>query len=496
MTDVRVRKTMADLAQSLVDSSQLYIDGRWVEPQDGRYDDICPGTEQSIAVAPNASVAQVGDAIRAARRAFDSGPWSQMSNTDRAGCLNQLGDALLKHADEFFALGQLEWGCIANVRTMQIDGAAFMSTRAAQLAAQLDDEPVTGIGGGTTLLRHEPLGVVSILTPWNFPHCLNVMKLNNALAAGNTVVLKPSPLAPLTGLALARMIDEHTDIPAGVVNVVTPSGVEAAKLLTTDPRIDMISFTGSTAIGREVMSVAGDSLKRILLELGGKSASVVLDDAVVTDEMLQQMLFESCSLHSGQACILHSRLLLPDSLHDDVVDRLVALARDVKVGDPADPDAQMGPLISAAQRDRVQAHVDGAVNDGAKLATGGGRPAGLDVGFYFEPTILTEVEPDSTIAQEEVFGPVLSVLRYRDDDDAVAIANNSRYGLSGAVWGGDVDRALGVARRIRTGQIAVNGVGPGDAPFGGFKLSGFGREGGGIGGLHQYMECKAIGVPA
>jgi aldehyde dehydrogenase (NAD+) len=489
---------MADLQPPgpLADTYSLYIDGRWVEPEDGRYDDISPSTEQIIASAPDASVAQVGEAIAAARRAFDSGPWAAMSPEDRSRCLNQLGVALMKHADEFFALAQVEWGCIANVRMMQIDGAAFMSMHAAQLATRLADEPVTGVGAGTTLLRHEPVGVVSILTPWNFPHCLNVMKLNNALAAGNTVVLKPSPLAPLTGLALARMIDEHTDFPPGVVNVVTPSGVEAARLLTTDPRIDMISFTGSTAIGREVMSAASATLKRILLELGGKSASIVLDDAVVTDEILRQMLFESCSLHSGQACILHSRLLLPESLHDDVVERLVALARDVKVGDPADPDVQMGPLISAAQRDRVQAHVDGAVNDGAKLTTGGGRPAGLDVGYYFEPTILTEVEPDSTIAQEEVFGPVLSVLRYRDDDDAVAIANNSQYGLSGAVWGADVDRAVGVARRIRTGQIAVNGVGPGDAPFGGFKLSGFGREGGGIGGLHQYMEPKAIGVPA
>ena len=221
---------------------QLYIDGKWVEPEDGRYDDVSPVTEQTIATAPNASVAQVGDAIGAARRAFDSGPWGQMSNEDRAGCLNQLGDALIKHADEFFALAQVEWGCIANVRMMQIDGAGFMSMHAASLAAQLGDQPVTGIGAGTTLLRHEPLGVVSILTPWNFPHTLNVMKLNNALAAGNTVVLKPSPLTPLTGLALARVIDEHTDIPPGVVNVVTPSGIEAAKLLTTDPRIDMISF--------------------------------------------------------------------------------------------------------------------------------------------------------------------------------------------------------------------------------------------------------------
>lgn len=486
---------MAD-SPALVQSYPLYIDGDWVEPQDGRYDDISPSTEDVIATAPDASVAQVGEAIAAARRAFDSGPWRTMSAEERAGCLNQLGEALSKHADDFFALSQVEWGCVANERIMQIDGAGFMSMHAAQLATQLKDEEVTGMGVGTTLLRHEPLGVVSVLTPWNFPHCLNVMKLNHALAAGNTVVLKPSPLTPLAGLALARIIDEHTDIPPGVVNVVTPSGVEAARLLTTDPRIDMVSFTGSSVVGRQVMSAAGDTMKRILLELGGKSASIVLDDAQVTDEMLQQMLFDCCSLHAGQACILHSRLLLPDSLHDDVVDRLAALAREVKVGDPADPDVQMGPLISAAQRDRVEAHVAGALDDGAKLVTGGGRPAGLDVGFYFEPTILSDVEPNSTIAQEEVFGPVLTVLRYRDDDDAVAIANNSQYGLSGAVWGGDVDRAVCVARRIRTGQIAVNGCGPGGAPFGGFKLSGLGREGGGIGGLHQYMEPMAIGVPA
>ena len=487
---------MAESRPALVDTYQLYIDGRWVEPDGGRYDDVSPAAETVIASAPDASVGQVSEAIAAARRAFDDGPWATTSGQDRAGCLNQLGEALMKHADDFYALSQVEWGCIGNERMMQIDGAAYMSMHAAQLATQLSEEAVTGLSAGTTLLRHQPLGVVSVLTPWNFPHCLNVMKLNHALAAGNTVVLKPSPLTPLAGLALARLIDEHTDIPPGVVNVVTPSGVEAAKLLTTDPRIDMISFTGSSVVGRQVMSAAGDTMKRILLELGGKSASIVLDDTEVTDEMLQQMLFDSCSLHAGQACILHSRLLLPDSLHDDVVDRLVALARDVKVGDPADPDVQMGPLISAAQRDRVQAHVDGAVNDGAKLATGGGRPAGLDVGFYFEPTVLTGVDADSTIAQEEVFGPVLTVLRYRDDDDAIAIANNSQYGLSGAVWGGDVERAVGVARRIRTGQVAVNGCGPGGAPFGGFKLSGLGREGGGIGGLHQYMEAMAIGVPA
>ena len=306
---------MAD-SPALVQTYQLYIDGNWVEPADGRYDDISPSTEAVIATAPDASVAQVGDAIAAARRAFDSGPWGTTSAEQRAACLNQLGEALSKHADDFFALSQTEWGCVANERIMQIDGAGFMSMHAAGLATQLTDQEVTGLSAGTTLLRHAPLGVVSVLTPWNFPHCLNVMKLNHALAAGNTVVLKPSPLTPLAGLALARIIDEHTDIPPGVVNVVTPSGVEAAKLLTTDPRIDMVSFTGSSVVGRQVMSAASDTMKRILLELGGKSASIVLDDTEVTDEMLQQMLFDGCSLHAGQACILHSRLLLPDSLHD------------------------------------------------------------------------------------------------------------------------------------------------------------------------------------
>jgi aldehyde dehydrogenase (NAD+) len=478
--------------QPLVDTYSLYIDGRWVEPKDGRYDDVCPSTESAIATAPDAGITQVDSAIAAARRAFDSGPWANAGPEERARSLNQLGDALLKHADEFFALSQVEWGCVANERVMQIDSAAFMAMRAAELAAKLTDEQMAG----TTLLCYEPLGVVSILTPWNFPHCLNVMKVSNALAAGNTVVLKPSPLTPLAGLALARIIDEHTDIPPGVVNVVTPASVEAAKLLTTDPRVDMVSFTGSSAVGREVMSAAGNTMKRILLECGGKSASILLDDVDVTGDMLQRLLFDCCSMHAGQACILHSRLLLPATMHDEVVERLVVLARAVKVGDPADPEVQMGPLISAAQLERVQGHVTGAVDAGAKLVTGGGRPPGLDVGFYFEPTILTEVDPDASIAQEEVFGPVLTVLRYRDDDDAVQIANNSRYGLSGAVWGADVDRAVGVARRIRTGQVAVNGCGPGDAPFGGFKQSGFGREGGGIAGLHQYMEPKAIGIPA
>ena len=487
---------MAD-PRPLLDSYSLYIDGRWVDPGSGRYDDINPATEATIAQAPDAGLADVDAAIAAARRAFDPGPWAVAAPEERSRCITQLGNALMQHAEKFSALSQAEWGCTANERLIQIDSPGFMALRAGELAEQLADEAIDMYGAaGTTLLRHDPLGVVSILTPWNFPHSLNVMKVSRALAAGNTVVLKPSPLTPLAGLALARIIDEHTDIPPGVVNVVTPSGIEASKLLTTDPRIDMVSFTGSSAVGREVMAAAGGTMKRILLECGGKSAGIFIDDVELTDDLLQRFLFDGCSLHAGQACILQSRLLLPERIHDEVVERLVELARNVTVGDPTDPEVQMGPLISGTQRDRVEAHVAAAQTDGAKLVVGGRRPAHLERGFYLEPTILTNVTPDARIAQEEVFGPVLAVLRYRTDNEAVAIANNSQYGLSGAVWGADVDRAVGVARRVRTGQIAVNGCTPGDAPLGGFKQSGLGREGGGLPGLHQYMEPKAIGIPA
>src|SRR5215218_4125037 len=313
---------MAD-ARPLLDTYALYLDGRWIEPEGGRYDDISPATESTIAAAPDAGIADVDAAISAARRAFDSGPWGDASVEERARCLTQLGNALLEHADEFFALSQAEWGCTANERLIQIDGPAFMALNTAELALQLADEPINPFGAaGTTLLRHDPQGVVSILTPWNFPHSLNVMKVSRALAAGNTIVLKPSPLTPLAGLALARIIDEHTDIPPGVVNVVTPSGIEASKLLTTDPRIDMVSFTGSSVVGREVMAAAGGTMKRILLECGGKSAGIFLDDVEVTDELLERFFSDGCSLHAGQACILQSRLLLPDRLHDEVVDRL------------------------------------------------------------------------------------------------------------------------------------------------------------------------------
>ncbi len=487
---------MMAVSRALIDEYGLYIDGQWVEPGSGRYDVSNPANEEVIATAPNASVAQVEQAIAAARHAFDSGPWPTAEPAVRARCLQQLSDALLARGEEIYAMAQVGWGCTANERLIHVEGPAVMVGRAAELALEPAEAPMDAWGAaGTTLLRYEPLGVVTAMTPWNFPHTINVMKLGAALAAGNTLVLKPSPLTPIAGLALARIIHEETDIPPGVVNVVTPSSVEASKVLTLDPRVDMVSFTGSSAVGRDVMAGAATTMKRILLECGGKSASIFLDDLDVTDELLERVLFEGCTMHAGQACILNSRLLLPDSIHDDVVSRLAELARNVAVGDPRDQAVAVGPLISAEHRDRVEGFVKRAESDGATVVTGGRRPKDLATGHYFEPTILTDVTAESFIAQEEVFGPVLTVLRYRDDEDAVAIANNSAYGLGGAVWSADVNRALTVARKVRTGQVSINGTIPGDAPFGGFRQSGIGREGG-LMGLRAYMEPKAIGVPA
>lgn len=479
-----------------LDAQGHYIDGQWTDPDRGRYDVVNPATETVIGTAPDASVEQVGQAIAAARTAFDAGPWPSAAPAERARCLQQLSAALLAKAEETYALAQAEWGCSANERLIHVEGPAFMVGHAAELATEPAEAPMDAWGAaGTTLLRYEPLGVVAAMTPWNFPHTLNVMKLGAALAAGNTLVLKPSPLTPLAGLALARIIDEHTDIPPGVVNVVTPTSVEASRSLTLDPRVDMVSFTGSSTVGRDVMAGAATTMKRVLLECGGKSATILLPDVDLGDELLERLLFEGCTMHAGQACILNSRLLVPDAIHDEVVDRLAALSRAVVIGDPVDPAVTMGPLITREHLERVEGFVKRAEAEGATVVAGGDRPKDLGSGFYFEPTILADASADSYIAQEEVFGPVLTVLRYRDDDDAVGIANNSAYGLGGAVWGSDIDRAVAIARRVRTGQVSINGTIPGDAPFGGFKQSGIGREGG-VMGLRAYMEPKAIGIPA
>ena len=347
----------------------------------------------------------------------------------------------------------------------------------------------------TRWVEKEPAGVVSAIVPYNYPVQISLAKLVPALAAGCTVVLKAPPQTPWITAALGKVIAEQTDIPPGVVNVLTSSSIDVGKALVTDPMVDMVSFTGSTAAGRKIMAAASDTVKKVFLELGGKSAFIVMDDA---DMELAAMFsgFTICS-HAGQGCAITTRLLVPEAKFDEAVEKTRATMAGVPFGDPRDPGMMMGTLISEAQRERVDGHVQRAVADGATVVTGGKRPEHLPDGYFYEPTLLVGAGPDSAIAQDEVFGPVLVVLPYRDDDDAVAIANNSIFGLSGAVFGADDERATSVARRLRAGTVSVNGgmyYGP-DAPFGGYKQSGIGREMG-VPGLEEYLEVKTIARPA
>jgi acyl-CoA reductase-like NAD-dependent aldehyde dehydrogenase len=332
--------------------------------------------------------------------------------------------------------------------------------------------------------------VVAAITAYNYPNQLALAKLAPALAAGCTVILKGAPDTPLVNLALGELIANHTDIPPGVVNVLTSTAVEVGEVLTTHPDVDMITFTGSTAVGRRIMEVASRTLKKTFLELGGKSAMIVLDDADFTMSAMFSA-FVICS-HAGQGCALTSRLLVPREHHDEIVEKVASMLGKVAVGDPNDPKTYMGPLISAKQRDKVDGMVQRAVAAGAKLVTGG---KAIDPGFFYEPTLLTNVDENSELAQDEVFGPVLAVIPYDDDDDAVRIANNSMFGLSGGVFSGDEERALAIARRIRTGTFTINGGNyfGADAPFGGYKQSGIGRESG-IAGFEEFLESKTLAV--
>jgi aldehyde dehydrogenase (NAD+) len=333
--------------------------------------------------------------------------------------------------------------------------------------------------------------VVGAIVPWNFPFEVTANKLGPILATGNTVVLKPAPDTPWNATRLGRLIAEKTDIPAGVVNVVTSADHLVGEELTLDPRVDMVSFTGSTATGKRIMEKGAATLKRVFLELGGKSAMIVCDDADFAAVLPSGA---AACMHSGQGCALQTRILLPRSRYAEGVAILTEVMKHIPYGDPADPANLQGPLISAKQRDRVQSYIDQGVAEGATLALGGHRPAHLEKGYYIEPTLFTDVDNSMTIAQEEIFGPVVTVIGYDDDADAVAIANDSKYGLSGGVFAASADRAMAIADKIRTGSIGVNGglwYGA-DSPYGGYKNSGIGRQNG-IEGFQQYTETKAIG---
>lgn len=477
----------------------LLIDGKLGPASGGgTFETLNPATEEVLGAAADATAADMDAAIGAARRAFDETTWS----TDvelRVRCIRQLRDALRAHGEEMRALTTAEVGAPAFLTTgpqydAPVDDLGFAADTAEAYAwrEDLGRSVVMGIESRRWLLR-EPVGVVGAVTPWNFPHQINLAKVGPALAAGNTVVLKAAPDTPWAASALGRIAAE-TDLPPGVLNVVTSSDHAVGAQLSSDPRVDLVSFTGSTATGRKVMAAAAPSLKRVFLELGGKSAFVVLDDADLA-AACGLAAFSVCT-HAGQGCAITTRVLLPRDRFDEGVDALAATLGALAPGDPTDPGTICGPVISALQRDRIEAHLAGALEQGGSFAIGGGRPADRDRGFYIEPTLVVGVGNDARIAREEVFGPVLVALPHDGDDDAVAIANDSDYGLSGAVYGTDLDRAWAVARRLRTGTVGVNGgiwYG-GDVPFGGYKQSGLGREMGVL-GFEEYLEAKAVAEP-
>lgn len=474
-------------------SRRLLIGGQLLEAEQ-TFPSLNPATGEVLGYAPDATVADADAAVAAARNAFDNGVWAT-DTALRIRCLEQLHQALVEHRDELADLTIAEVGATpALCQGAQLDQPIEIVRYYAEL---LKTYPLTEDLGNVESrgMQHhrwvekEPAGVVAAIIAYNYPNQLALAKLAPALAAGCTVVLKSAPDTPLITLALGELIANHTDIPAGVVNVLSGADPAVGAALTTSPDVDMVTFTGSTPTGRAIMAAASETLKKVFLELGGKSAAIVLDDA----DFNTAALFSAFSMvtHAGQGCALTSRLLVPKKHKDELVELIKNNFALVKLGNPTAPGTYMGPLISAKQRDKVDGMVRRAVEAGATLVTGGEK---VDPGYFYTPTLLADVDPSSEIAQEEVFGPVLTVIAYEDDDDAVRIANDSIYGLSGAVFGSE-DRALAVARRIRTGTFSINGgnyFSP-DSPFGGFKQSGIGREMGRA-GFEEFLESKTFAV--
>ena len=473
-------------------AGRLLIDGKLTGT--GRtYPSLNPATGEVFGHAPDATVADAQAAVAAARRAFDTTGWPTDAEFRRR-CLGQFYQALIDHKEELRELTIAEVGAprqltLANQLAVPLEIVRYYAEllTAYPMTEELAETESRG-QRHRRWVEKEAAGVVSAIIPYNYPNQIGLAKLAPALAAGCTVVLKAAPDTPLITLALGELIAAHTDIPPGVVNVLASSDVAVGELLAGHPDVDLVTFTGSTATGRRVMETASRTVKRVFLELGGKSAMVLLDDAdFATCAMFAA--FMICS-HAGQGCAITTRLVVPREHHDAIVEQVAAMMGHVKYGDPSDPQTYMGPLISERQREKVHGMVERAVAAGATLVTGGEK---VDPGFFYPPTLLAGVDPDSEIAQDEIFGPVLAVIPHDGDDDAVRIANNSIFGLSGAVFSADEERAIAVARRIRSGTFSINGgnyFGP-DAPFGGYKQSGIGREMG-VAGLEEFLERKTF----
>jgi aldehyde dehydrogenase (NAD+) len=485
----------------VVGEERLLIGGQLRGARGGRtFETVNPATGEVLGVVADAGPEDLDDAIEAARQAFDHTAWATDVSLRVRG-LRQLQAAFVAHADEIRAMTVAETGSPLSFTysaqlDVPVDSLGWIADLAAGYAWETDLGDASPMGiPSHRWIRREATGVVGAVTPWNVPHQINLAKLGPALAAGNTVVLKPAPDTPWCATVLGRLIAEETDIPAGVVNIVSSSDHSIGALISADPRVDQISFTGSTATGRKVMSSAAESLKKVFLELGGKSAFVILDDADLRGACATAA-FTVCT-HAGQGCAITTRLVVPRAQFDEAVDSTSRVMAKLPAGDPTDPGTICGPLISDRQRQRVEGYIRLATEEHGSIVLGGGRPEGLEAGFFVEPTLIVGVDNRSRVAQEEIFGPVLVVIPHDGDDDAVALANDSSYGLSGSVWSTDRQRAIGVADRIRTGTIGINGglwFSP-DVPFGGYKHSGVGRESG-VAGFEEYLEIKSIAEPA
>jgi aldehyde dehydrogenase (NAD+) len=471
----------------------LYIGGEFVAPAGtGTIEVISPHTEQVIARVPDGTNADIDKAVAAAREAFDAGPWPLLTPQERAGYLTALSALIQSRMDQWAGLITAEMGAPFGFSQM---GQIFASTMVLDYYAGLADsfhfEEVRNGIMGPALVRREPVGVVAAIVPWNVPLFTTALKLGPALLAGCTVVLKPSPETPLDAYLLAEACEE-IGLPKGVLNIVV-AGRETGAYLVTHPGIDKIGFTGSTAAGKAIAAAAGAHLKRVTLELGGKSASIFMPDADLAVAVPAAL--GSGFMNNGQACVAQTRILVSRDRYSETVDALSEFTAAQIVGDPMDPATQIGPLVASRQRDRVERYIAIAQEEGGKIAVGGGRPSGQSTGWYVEPTLVIDVEAKHTIAQEEVFGPVVSVLAYDTPEDAIRIANDSDFGLSGSVFTADVAAGIDVARKVRTGTYTVNSFAlEFAAPFGGFKNSGIGREMGPE-GLAAYLESKSISLP-
>ena len=469
---------------------RIYIDGAWVASTGtGTIEVIDASTEQVCGSIPEGTAADVDRAVAAARAAFET--WGLTSPEDRAKHIQAIAEGLEARQDELASVIAGELGMPLLYSQLIQAGLPVSNFKThVELIEQVPWEETIG----HSLVVREPVGVVGCITPWNYPLHQIVAKVAPALAAGCTVVLKPSEVAPLNAFILAEVIDA-AGLPAGVFNLVSGLGPVVGEAIAAHPDVDMVSFTGSTRAGKRVSELASATVKRVALELGGKSANIILDDADLDRCVAPGVIF-GCFLNSGQTCTALTRMLVPRSLLAEVTERARAAAESVRLGAADDPDAQLGPLSSAVQRDRVRAYIQQGIDEGATLITGGVEPPeGLEAGFFVRPTVFADVTPDMTIAQEEIFGPVLSILAYDSEDEAIRIANDSLYGLSGAVQSADVERAKRVARRIRSGQVNINEGGFNLlAPFGGYKQSGHGRELGRY-GIEEFLETKSIQLP-